>query len=160
MHLLVYFSNPRLAADPADCSAVVALDRQVPRTGAVATAALQHLFAGPTAAEKAMGYRSPFSDATAGLLKSVRVLGGTAYVDLHDLRGELAGATSSCGAAELQSQVQRTLRQFPSVKRVIFAIEGQPRSFYEWMNEECGPANDRCNARPFTPQPKRSGAQP
>ena len=148
-HLLVYFSNARLAADPADCTAAFALDRHVPRTGAVATAALQQLFAGPTPAEQAMGYRSPFGAATAGLLKSVRVSDGTAYVDLHDLRSALAGATSSCGAAEFQSQVQRTLRQFPSIKRVLFAIEGQPRTFHEWMNEDCGPANGHCDPRPF-----------
>jgi spore germination protein GerM len=159
-HLLVYFSNARLATDPADCAAVFARDRDVPHTGAVATAALQQLFAGPTPAEKAMGWRSPFSASTAGLLKSVRVRDGTAYVDLHDLRGELAGATSSCGAAEFQSQVQRTLRQFPSIQRVVIAIDGQPRTFYEWMNEDCGSANGRCNAAAFAAPGKTSGARP
>ncbi len=161
--LLAYFSNARLAADPADCAAVTALDRHVPRTGAVATAALQQLFAGPTPAEKAVGYRSPFSTATAGLLKSLRVRDGTAYVDLHDQRAQLAGATSSCGTAEFQSQVVRTLRQFPSIQRVVFAIEGQPRSFYQWMNEECGPVNGHCDARPFavfSASPKPQGAKP
>jgi hypothetical protein len=159
-HLLVFFSNARLAADPADCTAVTALDRHVPRTGAVATAALQQLFAGPTAAEQAMGYRSPFSAATAGLLKSLRVRDGTAYVDLHDPRAQLAGVSSSCGAAEFQSQVHRTLRQFASIQRVVFAIEGQPRTFYDWMNESCGPANGHCDARPFAASPKPQGGRP
>jgi spore germination protein GerM len=159
-HLVVYFSNPRLAADVADCAAVVARDREVPRTGAVATAALQQLFAGPTPDEQALGYRSAFSAATAGLLKRVQVRNGTAYVDLHDQRDRLAGATSSCGAAEFQSQVLRTLRQFPSVRRVIFAIEGQPRTFYEWMNESCGPSNDHCDARPFARPAPPPGARP
>ncbi len=159
MTLLVYFSNPRLAADPTDCSAAVARDRSVPRTAGVATAVLQQLFAGPTAAEQAMGYRSPFSSATAGLLKRVHVQGGTAYVDLHDLRAELAGTTSSCGAAEFQSQVQRTLRQFASIQRVVFAIEGQPRTFYDWMNEGCGPANGHCDARPFAAPTPLKGAR-
>lgn len=159
MTLLVYYSNPRLAADPTDCSAVVARDRSVPLAVGVAAAALQQLFTGPTDAEKAMGYRSPFSTATAALLKRVRVQDGTAYVDLHDLRAELAGATSSCGAAEFQSQVQRTLRQFLPIQRVVFAIEGQPRIFYDWMNEGCGPANGDCDARPFATSTQHEGAR-
>lgn len=147
--LLVYFSNDRLARDPADCSAVFPVPRTVPKTSGVATAALHQLFAGPTPQEREAGYRSFFSAATAGLLQGVRVRNGTAYVNLHDLRDTLSGATSSCGAAEFQSQVERTLRQFPTVRRVIYAIEGEPRTFYEWMNEACGPANDDCDAGPF-----------
>jgi hypothetical protein len=74
---------------------------------------------------------------------------GTAYVDLHDLRERLSGATSSCGAAEFQTQVERTLRQFPTVRRVILAIDGEPRRFYEWMEQDCDLTNDRCDAAPF-----------
>jgi hypothetical protein len=74
---------------------------------------------------------------------------GTAYVDLEDPRDLLAGATSSCGAAEFQSEISTTLRQFPTVERVIFAIEGDPRAFYNWMGEPCGSANDDCDPQPF-----------
>lgn len=147
--LRLFFSNDRLASDPGDCAAVFMVERSVPKTGAVATAALNQLFAGPTPAEREAGYRSFFSPATAGLLRRVRIRGGTAYVDLHDLRERLSGATSSCGAAEFQSQMSRTLRQFPAVERVIYAIEGDPRRFYEWQNEPCSRANDDCDARPF-----------
>ena len=147
--LQVYFNNDRLARDPADCSAVFPVPRTVPKTSGVATAALQQLFAGPMPAEREAGYRSFFSPATAGLLKNVRIHNGTAYVNLLDLRASLSGATSSCGAAEFQSQVERTLRQFPTVRRVIYAIDGEPRTFYEWMNEPCGPTNDDCDAKPF-----------
>lgn len=148
-HFAVFFNNDRLARDPADCSAVFPVRRSVPKTTAVATAALGQLFAGPTPEEREAGYRSYFSTATAGLLKAVRIQSGTAYVDLNDLRGALSGATSSCGAAEFRSQVERTLLQFPTVDRVIYAIDGEPRTFYEWMNEPCGRANDDCDARPF-----------
>ncbi len=105
--------------------------------------------AGPSDGERAAGYRSPFSAATAGLLKRMRIEHGTAYVDLHDPRALLAGATSSCGAAEFQMQVERTLRQFPTVRRVILAIDGEPRAFYAWMGQDCDSSNDHCNAVPF-----------
>lgn len=147
--LSVYFNHAQRAGTEVDCAIVFAVPRQVPRTEAVATAALQQLFAGPTEAERVAGYRSPFSAASAGMLKRVRIDHGTAYVDLHDLRTRLGGATSSCGAAEFRMQVERTLRQFPTVRRVILAIDGEPRTFYEWMGESCDLSNDRCDAAPF-----------
>lgn len=149
MTLRVYFNNAQRAGSDADCATVFELLRQAPKTEGVAAAALRQLFAGPTEAERAAGYRSPFSAATAGLLKRIHIEHGTAYVDLHDLRSELAGATSSCGAAEFHTQVERTLRQYPTVRRVILAIDGEPRRFYEWMGQDCDLRNDHCDAAPF-----------
>lgn len=145
----VWFSNDRLNPDPQDCRAVFPVERRVPRTLAVAAASLRELFAGPTPAEAAAGYRSVFSAATAGLLRQVHIRKGTAYVDLHDLGESMAGATSSCGAAEFQAQVARTLQHYPTIDRVVYAFDGDPRAFYAWMNESCGPANDDCDPRPF-----------
>jgi len=149
MKLQIWFGNERLNQDQTDCKAVFTVTRHVPSTLAVAAASLRELFAGPKPEELAAGYRSPFSGATAGLLKSVHLHDGTAYLDLHDLRTALSGATSSCGAAEFQAQVSRTLLQFPTIRRVIYAIEGEPRVFYDWMNVACGSANDNCDRRPF-----------
>lgn len=147
--LRVYFNHQRLAAVADDCAIVFERMRKVPKTEAVAAAALRQLFAGPTEAERAAGYRSPFSAATAGLLKRVFIEHGTAYVDLHDPRALLPGATSSCGAAEFGTQIERTLRQFPTVRRVILAIDGDPRSFYDWMGQDCDLRNDHCDAAPL-----------
>jgi hypothetical protein len=147
--VVVWFPNDRLNPDPQDCRAVFPVERRVPRTLAVAAASLRELFAGPTPEEAAAGHRSVFSAATAGLLKHVHIRSGTAYVDLHDLGESMSGATSSCGAAEFQAQVARTLQRYPTIDRVIYAFDGNPRAFYEWMNESCGPANDDCDPRPF-----------
>ena len=151
MPLRVYFNNAQRSGGDAGCAIVFELPRQVARTDGVAAAALRQLFAGPTEAERAAGYHSPFSAATAGLLKRIRIEHGTAYVDLNDLRAELAGATSSCGAAEFHTQVERTLRQFPTVRRVILAIDGEPRRFYEWVGQGCDLRTDHCDAAPFRP---------
>lgn len=151
LRLQLWFSNDRLNPDPMDCRAVFAVERQVPVTTGVAAATLRALFAGPTPQEAAAGYRSVFSPASSGLLRAVHVRNGTAYVDLHDLSPVMSGATSSCGAAEFQAQVSRSLKRFPTIGRVIYAFEGNPRSFYEWMNESCGPANDDCDPQPFSP---------
>ena len=122
---------------------------EVPKTLGVAAAALRQLFAGPSEAERAAGYRSPFSPATAELLRNVFVEDGTAYVDLNDPRALLPGATSSCGAAEFNTAIERTLLQFPTVSRVILAIEGDPKVFYDWMGQDCDRTNDQCDSAPF-----------
>ncbi|MBN8493759.1 MAG: GerMN domain-containing protein [Burkholderiales bacterium] len=147
--LRVYFNNAQRAGTEADCAIVFERTRQAPRTQAVATAALQQLFAGPTEAERAAGYRSPFSAATAGLLKRVHITQGTAYVDLHDLRAQLPGVTSSCGAAEFTLAIERTLRQFATVRRVLLAIDSDPRRYAEWMGQDCDLRNDHCDPAPF-----------
>lgn len=145
----VWFSNSRLNPEPSDCKAVYMVERQVPSTVAVATASLKALFAGPTPAEAAMGYHSAFSARSAGLLQSIRIRRGSAYVDLHDLRAELSVASSSCGTAEIQAQISQTLRQFPTVQRMSLAIEGDPQRLHDWLNQACAPALGACTAEAF-----------
>jgi spore germination protein GerM len=147
--LKVYFGKEGLGEGDAACSQIAAVVRQVPRTQRVARAALQELFAGPTPKERAEGYRSWFSENTRGILKDVRIEGRTAYVDLHDLRPLIPGATSSCGSAEFFAQVEATLEQFQTVERVVLAIEGESRRFYDWMEMECDQTNDYCDASRF-----------
>ncbi len=145
----VYFNNDDLANGRMVCDAVFPVPRSSPPTANVAAAALEALFIGPTPEERSQGYRSFFSERTAGLLKRLKIKAGIAYADLHDRRQELTGATSSCGSAEFFRQIQGTLGQFPTVERVIFAVEGQPRVFYDWMELECDRTNDNCDPGPF-----------
>lgn len=147
--LRIWFSHSRLNPDPSDCRAVYLVERLVPRTVAVATASLNALFAGPTPAEAAQGYHSAFSSVSAGLLKSIRIRRGSAFVDLHDLRTELSTASSSCGAAGFQAQVTATLLQFSAVQRVSLAIGGQPQRLHDWLDLTCVPASSACDARAF-----------
>jgi spore germination protein GerM len=146
----VYFYNERMATDPTDCAVAFAVQRYVPASSDLVADTLRCLFRGPTPRELENGYWSFFSDDTAGLLKRIRVENGVAYLDLKDMRQRLSGATSSCGGAAFHSQVERTLVQFQHVKKVIYAIEGDPRVFYDWMNEACGPTNQYCDPSPFS----------
>lgn len=133
-----------------DCSDVRAVERRVPSTDAVATAALRELFAGTTPEERAAGLVGYGPD-TAGLLRSVRVEGGTAYVDLDAAR--FPGAfTTSCGGTFFLSTVTATLTQFPTVDRVVLALDGDPRELVEQVQgfcEEPGEPGGPCDATPF-----------
>jgi spore germination protein GerM len=148
----VYFNNDELSDDLTNCAAVFPVSRTVDTTQKPEKAALMSLFQGPSTEERKAGYRSFFSSATKDLLNSVWVQDGVAYVDLSDKRGFLSGATSSCGSAEFHSQIEHTLFQFSSIKRVIYAIDGDAKVFYAWMNETCDETNNHCNFPTTSPE--------
>jgi spore germination protein GerM len=113
-----------------DCGKICAVTITIPKTKAVAKAALDELVKGATETEKAQNLSSIFSIETKSIIKSVNVNKGAAYVNLDNWVIENLGtATTSCGAFTFITPIEKTLQQFPSVKRVFFAIEGIPRIF-------------------------------
>lgn len=119
--------------DPgAGCRRVVPLPRIVPRP-AVLTGAMRQLLEGPTRAERRRGYGGWFSARTAGMLRSVRVAGGVAYVDFANFSQIIPNASSSCGSRLLLAQLDRTAKQFPAVRRAIYSFNGSRKAFYEWL---------------------------
>lgn len=146
----VFYGNERLGNASANpCRQVYPLRREVPRGSDLAGAALEQLFAGPSVAERAQGYSSWFSEHTANALKRFWTLDGTAYVDLADIRSTIPNASTSCGSGQLLSQMESTLKQFGTVRRILYAIEGQPRTFYDWLQIGCEESSDYCDDRPF-----------
>ena len=126
--------------------------RKVAKTGAVAKVALEQLFAGPTSEEKAKGFYSDFSEATKSLLISVNVKNRNAYVNLRDLTAtsSIGNFTTSCGGSNFFGQVESTLKQFTTIGKVFFAIEGDPSLFYDWMQiGECPKELKNCDASNF-----------
>ncbi len=114
------------------CDSVHAVSRTV-RTPAVLKGAIESLLEGPTAAERRHGYGGWFSARTAGMLRSVRLSRGVAYVDFGDFRRAIPNASSSCGSALLIAQLDRTATQFSTVHRAIYSLKGSRRAFYEWL---------------------------
>ena len=97
----------------------VAVLRTIPGTKAVATAAVTALLAGPTAGET-------------GRAITTQIPSGTQLLDLAidksvatiNLSAEFVGGGDSAAVQTRQAQVTYTLTQFPTVKSVIFQIEG------------------------------------
>jgi len=146
--LKVYFANLQKAGS-SNCRQVFVIERSVPETVGVARAALNELFKGPTSEEKKQGYISLFSDETKSILKSIKITEGVCYVDLEDIRRIVPNASTSCGSAELLAEMETTLKQFPTIKKAIFAINGNPKTFYEWLQIGCTEANNFCDKKPF-----------
>lgn len=140
--VLVYFHR----GTPDDPHTVAAASRSVPKTEAVATAALTELLPGPTAEEQRNGYWSLFVPATAKKLNSVRVANGVAHADFSDFRQIIPNASSSFGSAALLAELDTTLRQFPAVKSTVYSFDGDVAAFYEWLQLSPPAQGDRAGA--------------
>lgn len=149
MTIKLFFHPDKLDPQWEDCKKVAAVKRTIPKTTAVATAALNELLKGPTAAEAAeySGFKPP---ETNGILKSVKVKNGAAYVNFSKVVYEQMGnATTSCGGGFF-SMVEATLMQFPTIKNVYYAIENNSDDFYEWVQVgECPNGKKHCAASNF-----------
>ncbi|MFZ2255481.1 MAG: GerMN domain-containing protein [Patescibacteria group bacterium] len=150
MDIDIYFQTLRDNANLEDCGKVSRVTRTIPMTDAPATAALEQLFLGPTAQEKSDGLLDfMITDNMGDALNRVFVEDGVAYLDWDDLRQLIPSASSSCGSVGFLRPIEATLLQFPTVTKVIHAIDGQPAIFYEWIQMGCTADNDDCDASPY-----------
>lgn len=103
------------------CSVVFPVSRLVPKSQAVARAALEELLKGPTEEERAWGY---YSNINSGVKIQSLVIDetGTAKVDFSN---ELETTGGSCRVTEIRSEITFTLKQFPTIKNVIISIDGR-----------------------------------
>jgi germination protein M len=100
-------------------SGLVAILREVPATKAVATAAMAALLEGPN--ENESGAMSSAIPADTKLL-GLTIKDGVATVDLSS---EFESGAGSASATIRLGQVVYTLTQFPTVKSVVFQVDGR-----------------------------------
>ena len=151
MMIKVYFLASTNIENLDDCAKVRAVTRTIPKTKLVAKAALEELFKGPTKEEEKMGLSSVFSEYTKSILLSVKIKNGAAYVNLDgSVIEKLGNATTSCGGAGYDAAVEKTLKQFPTIKKIFFAINGDPAMYYDWMQiGECPKELKDCSGKDF-----------
>ena len=119
-----------------DCGATSVVTRQIPQTEGVVKAALLELFRGETSEEKGIGLSSSFKNWQEVLASVNLKADGTLQIDLKKevLPQKQADGSftdkynwgtfgSSCGSGQMQ-QIRQTAKQFPSVKYVIFSVNG------------------------------------
>ena len=134
-HDVKVFFTRQAALEDGDCSRTRAFERRTIGQD-VLHDALNALLRGPTAAEREDGVVSAFSHRTAGLVNSVRLADGVAYVDFDDFRGIIPGSSSSCGSTSLLAELNHTAKQFDSVDRAVYSFEGSTNAFYNWLQME------------------------
>lgn len=129
-HTKVYFAHD--PASSTDCSEVRGFPRRTFGSD-VLHDAMNQVLRGPRDHEARMGAWSFFSHRTAGLINSVRIRSGVAYIDFDDFRHIIPNASSSCGSTSLIEQLDRTALQFPRVNSTRYSFEGNRPAFYEWL---------------------------
>ena len=116
----VFFTNSRLDPEISG-DKVFAVERRIPRTQAVARRALEELLKGPTDKEAAQDYSTNIN--TGVRIQRLVIENRTATVDFDEqLNAQVAGA---CRVSAIRAQITQTLRQFPTVDKVIISINGR-----------------------------------
>ncbi len=120
MKVKAYFSNN--AMDPQiSCNKVFAVEREIPKIEAVATAAINELLKGPTSQEEGDGYYTSLNNNVR--LQSLEITKeGVAKADFDERLQE--GVGGSCRVSAIRAQITETLKQFPTVKGVIISVNG------------------------------------
>lgn len=117
----VFFGN--IVNDPSvmDCDVVYPVEREVVKTPAVARAALEELFKGPTKDEINQSFFTSINEGVT--IQKLGIVNGLAVVDLSKKLEEAVGG--SCRTAAIRAQITQTLKQFPTIKDVIISIDGR-----------------------------------
>lgn len=121
MSVNVYFGNSLLDPQSLDCSVVFPSTRSIPRTTDVGRASLEQLLLGTSDSEETYGYFSSIGDGV--VLNSLEITDGIAYADFNEALQE--GVGGSCRVLRIRSQIENTLKQFPTVTSVVISIEGK-----------------------------------
>jgi germination protein M len=111
-----------LLAGPAGSAGIVPVLREIPATKAVATAAMTALLAGPNSKEQNASPKISTVIPDGTQLLDLSITNGVATVDLSREFESGGGSASVLGRL---AQVVYTLTQFPSVKSVLFQVEGR-----------------------------------
>jgi hypothetical protein len=116
----VFFNNNKM--DPEfSCNKVFPTEREIPKTQAVARAALEELLKGPTKEEKAAGFITNINSGVK--IQSLVIESGVARVDFDEqLEYQVGG---SCRVAAISAEIVQTLKQFPTVQEVVISVNGR-----------------------------------
>jgi len=120
MIVKVYFNNSNL--DPEfSCNKVFPVEREIPKTQAVARAALEELLKGASDSDKEQGF---FTSINPGVkIQKLVIENGVAKVEFDEqLEFQVGG---SCRVSAIRAQIRETLKQFPTVGEVIISIDGR-----------------------------------
>ncbi len=121
MSVKVYFATSKTAGqDDFDCKYLESVNKEVPKSTAVARAALTALLAGPSASDKASGFYTAINSNVK--INSLVIDDGVAKVDFNEqIQYQVGG---SCKVSTIREQINQTLLQFPTVKSVIISVNG------------------------------------
>ncbi|HNX11295.1 MAG TPA: GerMN domain-containing protein [bacterium] len=116
----VFFGNSKLNPEAADCSLSYGVKRSIAAKSPKYDIAIRELLIGPTGIEKNAGYYTSLNATVTP--PQIKFVDGTITLDFKsDFETGMGG---SCRVAAVRSQIVNTLKQFPEVKEVVIAVNG------------------------------------
>lgn len=125
-------SNREQDCKPNDVYCLVPVSRTI-NGPAFAFGAVNALLAGPTEAETSRGLYAPYTEKLT--IRSLRVAKGTARLSLRTTLPGIARWPGDLAPARFQMAIEQTLKQFPTVRRVVICLEG----YEDFADQETGP---------------------
>lgn len=125
VNVKVYYFNDSIRKNN-NCDEVLPMTSMVFDTKNLAEASLRILLDGPSPADVENGYVSAIPAAV--WLNSVKIEDGVAYADFSK---ELSGAAGSCRILGIKTQIEKTLLQFSTIKKVKISVEGKTEGILE-----------------------------
>lgn len=124
MIVKVFFSNGKMDSSYS-CNQVAPVSRTLPRTFAVARAALTELLKGPTDDEKTQGFFTSINPEVQ--IQSLIIdASSTAHADFDNTLQQ--GIAGSCKVSAIRAQITQTLEQFPGIHNVVISVNGNSTS--------------------------------
>ncbi len=121
--------------------------------------ALRHVVAGPSAADRSVGFYSFFSEETAGSLLSVSIANGSLIADFNDAI-LVNNASTSSGSAAFNDELRQNLFAFPEVDSVEFRVNGSCNAWASFFQfDGCWVVTRQAwedGSAPASPQPAKS----
>jgi hypothetical protein len=116
----VFFGNTKLDPDFTG-NKVFSSQRVIPKTQAIAKAALEELLKGPTVQEKNAGFFTTINPDVK--IQKLSIIDGIARVDFNSQIEFQVGGSARVGA--IRAEITQTLMQFSTVKKVIISVDGR-----------------------------------
>jgi hypothetical protein len=116
----VFFGSSNIDPGALECGTTYGVSRQADFSGSKYGIALKSLLDGPSALEKEQGYFSSLNPETQ--MPKIEMADGVVTLNFGpDLDQGIGG---SCMVSAIRSQIVNTIKQFPEVKEVVIAIDG------------------------------------
>jgi hypothetical protein len=115
----LYF-NSRQSSPGEECVNVIPVDRSITKIPGIAQVTVGTLLLGPTVAEMNRGFFTSINDGVR--INRLVISDGVAEVDFSGEIEDRVGG--SCHVTSIRSQIEETLKQFPTVEKVVVSVEG------------------------------------
>ena len=118
----VFYSNTKTDPSAKYCNKTYAVERRVAKTDGPARIALEEMLVGPTNMEIKNGYFSSIAQWPKIEIQKLTIENGLAKVDFNEALNQQGGG--SCKVSAIRSQIENTLKQFSTVKKVEISVDG------------------------------------